>query len=788
MIGAAAMAVEKVDPVKYIDPMIGATSFKPEGKPTCGRTFPGAAYPFGMLQVSPDTFTGEDNAAGYSYEHTTIEGFSWMHLSGIGAAGEFGNVLVMPTTGDFFPNKGVEEKPEEGYRSRYSHDTEVAQAGYYGVTLEDYGIRAELTTARRTGLMRFTFPESETSRIQIDLSRRMGGRATRQSFEVVDDQTLRGWVYCDSTGGGWMHGRRYAADLKYKLYFYLKFSKPFTKTGAWSAPVPDGFHNNPENNHKKYRDQMNREEYRGWVKNSEIIDNPKSLEGNHIGFYTEFPTKAGEQVLVKGAFSFVSLEGAKNNMAEVPHWDLEQVKADTQNKWREAADGLYVKGASEREKTIFYTGLYHMKIDPRSFSDADGQYLGSDHGHYTTGGDYTYRSVFSGWDVFRSQFPLLTIIDPVIVNDEVNSLVDIATRGGKGYPRWELASQYTGCMVGDPAIPVIVDAYQKGIRDFDVQKAYDLGKGSTLGPVTIREAWEELNELGYVPYESHKHSVSETLENVYADWCMSVWAKALGKEKDQAVFAKRALNYRNIYDAEKGWMRPRHRDGRFIESWKGKLKHSQGTVETNPLQQSLFVPHDVQGLINLMGEERFETELVEMFEKAPDDYVFNDHYNHSNEPVHHVPYLFAYIGKPWLTQKYVRDIMEKAYGLGYKGLCGNEDVGQMSAWYVFNAMGFHPVAPGDNVYVFGSPLFKEMVVRLNSKYHEGESFTIKAPNNSKTNIYIQSVKLNGKELKRAWITHDEVVAGGLLEFDMGPEPNMAFGADPANFPPSMTAR
>jgi predicted alpha-1,2-mannosidase len=768
------------DPIDYIDPMIGATSEKFDGELTCGKTFPGAATPFGAIQLSPDTYTGDDVGPGYSHHHTTIEGFSWMHLSGIGAFGEFGNFLVMPTVGDFYPNKGKEEDPDAGYRSRYSHDSETAVAGYYAVMLDDYSIRAEMTATPRVGLLRFTFPESDQSRIQIDFSRRIGGRATKQHFQIEGDRAIRGWIDCDSSGGGWMHGKRLTSNLTYRAHIYAEFSKPFIKTGGWQAKIPEDFV--CQNN------EMNSDEYRGWVKKSKVVEQPGKMLGRHIGFFSEFSSEEGDEVLMKASVSFVSAPSARNNVkAELPHWDFEKVKNDAQNLWREAADGIYIKGASEKQKTIFYTSLYHMKIDPRTFSDANGSYRGADKKVHKTEG-FTYRSVFSGWDVFRSQFPLLTIIDPEVVNDEVNSLVEMASVGGKGYPRWELASQYTSCMLGDPAIPVIVDAYKKGIRNFDVEKAYALGKDTTQGPDTIREGWEDFNKLHYIPVEATKQAVSATLENVYPEWCMYEWAKELGKDDDAAFYRARAYGYTNIYDSVIGWMRPKKRNGEFVEKWKGKLKHWQGTIECNPFQQSFFVPHDVQGLINLMGAERFEKELTEMFEKVPEDYAYNDYYNHSNEPVHHIPYLFAYIGKPWMTQKYVREIMDKAYGLGPRGLCGNEDVGQMSAWYVFNAMGFHPVAPGDNVYVFGSPLFREVEIRLNPKYHSGKTFKVVAKNNSKENCYIQSVRLNGKTLHRAWITHDEVISGGVLEFEMGPDPNKEFGADPVNFPPSMTVR
>lgn len=735
-------------PVDFINPMIGAITYGKKTKDAhgFGKTFPGAATPFGLVQLSPDTFTGGDNGSGYSYEHPTLEGFSFTHMSGVGWFGDLGNFLVTPTTGKLQTNRGVPDEPESGYRSRFTHQTETAEAGYYAVTLEDYKVKAELTAAPRAGIIRFTFPAQDSSRIQIDLSRRVGGTSTEQYVKVVDENTISGWMKCPPEGGGWGAG---AGKADYVVYFYCQFSKPLKDYGFWNADIPDV--------PRKMR-FIRQENYQEAVKNAEIIQGEKELQGKHIGFYTNFSTKEGEEVLVKSGISFVSIDGARENLEhDINHWDFNEVRKEARNLWSNAIKGVKVAGGSEDEKTIFYTALYHTMIDPRTFSDVNGNYIGADKKVHQTDG-FTYRTIFSGWDVFRSQFPLQTIINPRLVNDEVNSLIQMAELSGNNYlPRWEMLNSYSGCMLGNPAVSVINDAYQKGIRNYDIAKAFTYSKN------TVDNTGN--GELGYF----HKH-VSKTLEYAYSDWALATFAASLDKKDLAEEYFKKSKNYTNIWNDEVNWFRAKDSTGVWLE-WKGKTTHGQGCIESNPYQQGWFVPHDIEGLKTLMGgEEAYREELIAFFEETPEDFLWNNFYNHPNEPVHHVPFMLNTAGVPHLTQKWTRKICRDAYGTGPYGLCGNEDVGQMSAWYVLAAMGIHPINPGDKIYQITSPVFTEVDIKLDPNYYTGEKFKIIAHDNSPENIYIQSIKLNGKALDRYWITHEEITDGGTLEMQMGPEP------------------
>jgi predicted alpha-1,2-mannosidase len=731
----------------YIDPIIGAVTYgeKTEDIHGFGKTFPGAATPFGLVQLSPDTYTGGDNGSGYSYEHQTMEGFSFTHMSGVGWYGDLGNFLVTPATGKLYTNRGVPQDPDNGYRSRFSHDTEVTKAGYYAVTLSDYGIHTELTAAPRAGIIRFTFPQHDLSRIQIDLSRRVGGTSTSQYIKVIDDHTIAGWMVCPPEGGGWGSG---AGKADYTVYFYCQFSKPLLDFGVWSADIPEG--------NRKMED-IATDAYQNAVKNAAIHRHIDEFSGKHIGFFTNFQTTEGEQVLLKSGISFVSIEGARANLEhDIPHWDFERVAADAGTLWEDAVSKIKVEGGSEADKVKFYTAMYHTMIDPRSFSDVNGNYTGGDKKIHVAK-DFTYRTIFSGWDVFRSQFPLQTIINPEMVNDEINSLVQLADLTGREYLcRWEIVNAYSGCMLGNPAVSVIVDAYEKGIRNFDVEKAFAYSKNSVdkFGN----------GERGYSP-----GSMSETLEYAYTDWCLARFAESLNKPEIAREYYARSKNYKNIWCDEVKWFRTRQDDGSWMK-WEGKTVHGQGCTESNPYQQGWFVPHDIEGLKELMGgEQQFRDELMSFFDNTPDDFLWNDYYNHPNEPVHHVPFMFNEAGLPALTQKWTRKICDAAYGTGPYGLCGNEDVGQMSAWYVLAAAGIHPICPGDNRYQITSPVFEKIEISLDEQYYPGNTFTIKANNNSAENIYIRSMKLNGEPLGRFWITHEEIVRGGILEMEMGAE-------------------
>lgn len=779
------------DLARYINPLVGASTSDLLG---AGKTFPGPTTPFGMVQLSPDTITGGpkgpgypfagDNGPGYSYEQRTIEGFSFTHMSGIGWYGDFGNLQVMPTTGSMKLDSGRYDHPDEGWRSSYSHTNEQAETNYYAVTLEKYGIRAELTAAPRAGMLEFNFPATKTARIQLNLARRIGGTSTRQYIKVVSDRAVEGWMRCPSIGGGWGNGD---GKVSYTVFFRMEFSKPLGRFGVWKIDVPDNAFPVQQGLATSY---FSTDQYQSLVRQGEVLDGCREQEGNHIGFFAEFPSPGGETIVVKSGISFVSIEGARKNLlSDIPGWDFDEVRNKGRALWDRALSAIEIEGASEDQRKIFSTAIYHAMIDPRAISDVDGSYTGADGNVYTARG-YTPRTVFSGWDVFRAEFPLMTLLNPTMVNDEINSLLTLAAASGKGYlERWEILNSYSGCMDGDPATSVILDAYSKGIRGFDIEKAYAACKQTAAGSNgwTNRPENDFYMKHGYVPDSPASPGISWTLDNAHFDWCVGLLAEELGKTEDAQLFSARAANYKHIYDASVGSMRAKDATGNWIQ-WRGKTAFGQGCTESNPLQQTWFVPHDVAGLVQLMGgEEEFSRRLEDFFEKTPPSFGWNSHYNHSNEPVHHVPYLFVYAGKPWLTQKWVRRVLTNAYHNEVNGICGNDDVGQMSAWYVLGAMGFYPVCPGSGIYILGSPLFSKIVIHLDSQWYSGASFTIVAENQAPTHPYIQSARLNGKPLSRAWIRHSEIAAGGVLNFVMGPDPNKQWATQDIDLPPSMSA-
>ena len=742
-------------PAEYVNPFIGASTNveKAGALHGLGKTFPGATTPFGMVQVSPNTITGGDNGPGYSYEHTTIEGFAFTQMSGIGWYGDLGNFLVMPTTGDLKTSSGRADHPGEGYRSHYLKEDEIARAGYYAATLTDYKIRAEATAAPHSGILRFTFPQNERSRIQIDLARRVGGTSTEQYVKVVDDYTIQGWMKCTEEGGGWGNGD---GKPNYTVYFYAKFSKPLKNYGVWSAAIPE--------NQKRKRENIESESYRELISMAKIEPGCREKRGKHLGFFSEFPTKNNEQVLLKAGISFVSMDGAKNNLeSEIRNFGFDRIMKNCKQLWDKALSKIKVTDSNEENKTIFYTALYHTMIDPRCFTDVDGRYPGGDGKIHKTG-KFIKRTIFSGWDVFRSQFPLQTIINPAVVSDMINSLIELADESGKKYlERWEFLNAYSGCMIGNPAVAVMVDAYNKGIRTFDIKKGYEYAKNSC-------EKFG-INEHG------NTGSISATLEYSYFDWCLSIFADSLKKEEDAAKYFKRSKNYKNIFDPTVNWFRPKNDDGSW-EKWpvEGRLKQDYGCVESNPYQQGWFVPQDINGLCDLLGgKSKALADLTELFSKVPDNMMWNNYYNQANEPVHHIPFLFNRLGAPWQTQYWSRQICKRAYHNTVEGLVGNEDVGQMSAWYVLAASGLHPVCPGNNRYEITSPLFERIDLYPDPKYAKGKVFTILAKDNSPENIYIQSAKLNNQSYNNCWIDHQTVTLGGTLELQMGDKPNKEWG-------------
>lgn len=744
----------------YVNPFIGAsTNTRDAGfYHGLGKIFPGAATPYGMVQVSPNTITGGDNGSGYSYEHTTIEGFAFTQLSGIGWFGDFGNFLVMPVTGELKTIAGKEDGSIAGYRSRYNKETETATAGYYSVELTDYDIKVEATAAPRSGMLRFTFPENNQSRIQIDLARRVGGTSTYQYVEIVDRYTIRGWMKCPPEGGGWGNGE---GNADYTVYFYAQFSKPLDNYGFWSADIPDQW--------ERKRDEVVSLPYLQKVAEAAVIKDEKKMGGKHLGFFTEFETKEKEEITLKVGISYVDMDGAERNFkAEVADKNFNQVRKEAKDAWEKELQRVKVTGGTDDQNTIFYTSLYHTMIDPRIFTDVDGRYVGGGGKIFQADG-FTKRTIFSGWDVFRSQFPLQTIINPELVNDELNSLITLAEQSGREYyERWEIVNAYSGCMIGNPALSVLADAYLKGIRNYDIDKAYQyaLNTSAKFGN----------DSLGYT---GPPLSISHTLEYAYTDWCISQLAEALGKKEDAELFRQKGQAYRNIFDAEKGWFRPRNPDGSW-EKWKenARLEEWYGTIESNPYQQGWFVPHDIPGMVELMGgKENVLKDLTEFFDKTPKNMLWNDYYNHANEPVHLVPFLFNLLDRPWLTQQWTRHICDKAYFNAVEGIVGNEDVGQMSAWYILAASGIHPSCPGTTRYEITSPLFERIEFKLDPAYFKGEKFTVIAHDNLPANVYIQRALLNGKEYNKCYIDFEDIVNGGTLELYMGDTPNKDWGTD-----------
>lgn len=531
--------------------------------------------PYGMVQVSPNTITGGDNGSGYSSEHATIEGFAFTQMSGVGWFGDLGNFLVMPTTGQLKKIAGKEDGTLSGYRSSYNKSTETAQAGYYSVELTGYGVKVESTATPRCGILKFTYPSHEQARIQIDLARRIGGTSTSQYIKVLDEHTIRGWMKCTPDGGGWGNGE---GKADYTVYFYATFSKPLTNYGFWSAEIPSDW--------IRKRDEVVSIPYLKRIEAAPVIRGTTELSGKHVGFFTEFPTKEKEEIYLKVGLSFVDMEGAeKNYQEEIGDKDFDQFRETATTAWNRALGKIKISGGTEDEKTVFYTALYHTMIDPRIFMDVDGRYAGGD-------GSFTKRTIFSGWDVFRSQFPLQTIINPGLVNDELNSLITLAEQSGKEYfERWEFLNSYSGCMLGNPALSVLADAYMKNIRSYDIDKAYCYAVNTS-----------EISGNGDLGYTPSALCISHTLEYAYTDWCISQLATELGKKQDARTFRIKGQAYRNIFDKEKGWFRPRLADGSW-EEWpeNARTKEWYGCIESNPYQQGWFVPHDVPGMVELMA-------------------------------------------------------------------------------------------------------------------------------------------------------------------------------------------
>ncbi len=715
----ASCSINKFDdrsPVDYVNPFIGTGGH--------GHTFPGATVPFGMVQCSPDTrLEGWDGCSGYHFSDSVVFGFSHTHLSGTGVS-DYGDILIMPCTGTVHFDHGYEGGVDSGYASRFRKTTEKASPGYYAVHLADYNIGVELTATARAAIHKYTFKKNNTHVI-IDLDHR---------------DMLKGWGL-SQTGTDEISGYRISAAWarEQHVYFVAQFSKPIHKVD--------------------------------FFRESDSLTEPTKAA---VHF------DSADELLVRVGISAVSVENARANLlTEIPDFDFDKVHQQARALWETQLGKIEVSDENHDAREIFFTALYHTMVAPNIFSDVDGRYRGMDTQVHQA--NHPVYTVFSLWDTFRALHPLFTIIEHERTDDFLRTFLLHHKQGGR-LPVWELAANETDCMIGYHSVSVAADAFAKGIQGFDHAAMLEAMKHTS-----------SLNHFGLESYRSHGYirasddheSVSKTLEYAYDDWCIATYALALGDTATYSVYMERAQYYKNLFDPKSEFFRARM-DG----AWFGLFDPAEvnfNYTEANAWQYSTFVPHDVSGLMNLHGgADSLEAHLDRLFtvsskttgREQSDITGLIGQYAHGNEPSHHIAYLYNYIGSPWKTQQRVRQIMDELYTTAPNGLSGNEDCGQMSAWYVLSALGFYQVTPGLPMYAIGSPVFEKVEIALEN----GKSFTINAANQSKTNLYIQSAMLNGMPLERSYITHSEIMEGGSLQYIMGSQPNKDWGRDPAHRP------
>lgn len=674
-----------------------------------GHTYPGATMPFGMMQLSPDTrLDGWDGCSGYHYSDNEIYGFSHTHLSGTGVS-DYGDVLLMPTNKQVF-NNGADGNP--GYKSKFSHENEAAEPGFYKVHLEDTNIDVELTVSKRSGIHKYQFPSVENQFVILDLLHR---------DEVLDAKIER---ISDTELSGFRFSKSWADDQR--LYFTLKTSHSFND--VLQSPSKQGMP--------------------GAQKIALNFINPNN-----------------EPIFIKIGISAVDIEGAKKNLeAEIGNQTFEQVKKTAQEFWEKQLEKIVLEDTNEDNKTNFYTSLYHVSIAPNLYQDVDGRYRGMDLKIHETK-DFDYYTVFSLWDTYRAAHPLYTIIEQDRTNDFINTFLAKYDEGGI-MPIWDLAGNYTHCMIGYHAVPVIADAYLKGIKNYDVEKAFTAMKHSATRDKLGLDSYKN---LGFIPVEKESESVSKTLEYAYDDWSIAQMAKSLGKENDYKTYSERAQYYKNVFDPSTQFMR-----GRFRNTWFAPFDPYEvnfNYTEANSWQYSFYVPQDISGFTTLLGgKQQLENQLDKLF--TAEDKTSGSHqvditgligqYAHGNEPSHHMAYLYNFVNKPFKTQEKTRQILTELYTNSPDGISGNEDCGQMSAWYIFSSLGFYPVTPGSNQYIIGSPLFDKATINLEN----GKSFTVEAIDNSSENKYIKSAILNGENYEFSFINHKDIINGGSLVFEM----------------------
>ena len=673
-----------------------------------GHTYPGATAPFGMMQLSPDTrLDGWDGCSGYHYTDSYIYGFSHTHLSGTGIS-DYGDVLLMPTNVPIL-NNGADGK--KGYRAHFSHENEFASPGYYKVLLDSTDIEVELTITKRSGIHKYQFPTSDNQYVILDLAHR--DKVLDHKIEQFSPRVFQGY----------RHSSAWAKDQR--LFFYMELSHD-AKTSY-------------------------------------------SEEGNPLKAALNVENPNNETVYIKIGISAVDIEGAKRNLQEeIGNKDFETIKAEVQDEWEEQLSKIVIESDDLDKKTNFYSALYHTMIAPNLYQDVDGRYRGMDLEIHETK-EFDYYTVFSLWDTYRAAHPLYTIIEQDRTNDFIKTFLAKYDEGGI-MPMWDLAGNYTDCMIGYHAVPVIADAYLKGIRDYDVNKALEAMKHSATRD---RFGLEAYKSFGFIPVDEESESVSKTLEYAYDDWTIAEMAQSMGKKDDYETYIKRAQYYKNVFDPESKFMR-----GRFRNTWFSPFDPYEvnfNYTEANAWQYSFYVPQDLSGFMDLLGgKERLEAQLDELFSAKVETSGRNQaditgligQYAHGNEPSHHMAYLYNFVNKPHKTQEKVHQILTELYKNDPDGVSGNEDCGQMSAWYVLSSMGFYPVTPGSNQYVIGTPLFDKATINLENE----KQFTMVAEGVSDINKYIEQVYLNGNNLNRTYITHEELINGGTLEFKMTDKP------------------
>ncbi len=697
-----------------------------------GHTYPGASVPFGLVQLSPDTRKDSwDGCSGYHYSDTIIYGFSHTHLSGTGV-GDYGDIRLFPSNGKLKTNVFYDGDLEKGYGSEFTHEMEKSEPGYYAVYLLESEIFASLTTTEHCGFHKYMFPKSEESHILLDLVESVKSeRINSAEINIINDSIISGY----RLSSGW-------ANNQY-IYFYAQFSKPFK---SWGISV-----------------------------NGLKTENLSSAKSDSLKAWFNFNTSAKETILVKVGISMVDVEGAKNNLEnEIPDWNFKNIRQKVKIAWEKQLDKIEVSGGSREQRKVFYSALYHSFLAPNISSDFDHRYRGHDNKIHKSE-SFKMHTVFSLWDTFRALHPLFTIVQREKTTDLINSMLDMYKHDGL-LPVWELAACETNCMIGYNAVPVIVDAYAKGICGFDEKVALEAMKASAS---SAKFGLGFYNSKGYIPADKEGESVSKTLEYAYDDWCIAEMARLTNNKEVSEEFSKRAQYYKNIFDKESGFFRGKG-NGRFVQPFDPTEVNFMLT-EANTWQYNFFVPQDVNTHIDLLGgDKKYEAKLDSLFSadaglsgrQQSDITGLIGQYAHGNEPSHNMAYLYPFVGKPWKTQKIVRQIMDELYTDKPDGLSGNEDCGQMSAWYVLSAMGFYPVTPGTDKYIIGSPIFDTVSIKLEN----GNVFQLIANNNSDENIYIQLVTYNGKEWAKSFITHKMIMDGGRLIFEMGDKPNKNWGS------------